>query len=76
VVFVKILDGVEPVTKVISVVRGGLVTFKIVTVMIAAGLAQAPFNAFTEICPPDKPADAVISLTEELPLQPLGMVQT
>ena len=75
-VFVKILDGVEPVTKVISVVRGGLVTFKIVIVMIAAGLAQVPFNAFTEICPPDKPTDAVILLIEELPSHPLGKVQT
>ena len=48
-VLVKILDGVEPVTNITSVVSGGLVTFKISTVSVAAGLAQFPFNAFTVI---------------------------
>ena len=70
------LEGVEPVTKVTSVVAGGLVTFKMFTVKVLAGLAQEPFIAFTLICPPDKPIDTVISFVVDDPVQLLGKVQT
>ena len=45
----KIFEGVEPVTNVISVVNGGLVTFKISTVKVENGLAHEPVIAFTFI---------------------------
>ena len=72
----KIFEGVEPVTNVISVVNGGLVTFKISTFKVENGLAHEPVIAFTFIWPPDKPTVAVIEFIEDVPVHPLGKIQT